>query len=63
MRRQIHVEDMIKWMMLLCIISPLIWTPNLEAQTGIPASKSLWIRQKRFSAGFYCSYFNARQYQ
>ena len=32
---------MIKWLMLFCISSPLIWAPNLGNQTCIPVSKSL----------------------
>ena len=44
MCRHICVEDMIKWLMLFRISSPLIWAPSLCAQTGIPVSESLWIR-------------------
>ena len=36
--------NMIKWLMLFCISSPLIWAPSSGAQTGIPASESPWIR-------------------
>ena len=41
--RCICVEDMIKWLMLFCINSPLIQAPILGTQTGILASESLWI--------------------
>ena len=42
---RICVEDMIKWLMLFYISSPLIWAPSLGAQTGMPAlaSEGLWI--------------------
>ena len=41
--KHICVEDMIKWLILFCISSPLIWAPGLGAQTGIPASERLCI--------------------
>ena len=41
--RRICVEDMIKWLMLFCISSSLIWAPSLGAQTGIPATERIWI--------------------
>ena len=37
--RRICVEEMIKWL-LFCISSSLIWSLNLDAQTGIPASEN-----------------------
>ena len=42
MHRGICIEDMIKWLMLFCISSPLIWAPSLDNQTGISASERLW---------------------
>ena len=42
MHRGICVEDMIKWLMLFWISSPLIWAPSLDNQTGISASERLW---------------------
>ena len=37
------IEDIIKWVMLFCISSPLIWAPSLGGQTGIPASYRFWV--------------------
>ena len=41
--RRICVKDMVKWLMLFRISSPLIWAPSLGSQTGILSSESLWI--------------------
>ena len=40
---RICFEDMIKWLILFCISSPLIWASSLGGQTGIQVSESLWI--------------------
>ena len=49
--------------MLFCISSPLIWAPSSGAQTGIPASESLWIhhcqKQAEYNEQIHCIAKNA----